>query len=182
MTALEISEIFTVWAINWPNAEMFQGGVDMLNMRCKLFAQHFSDIDYWDGLCGAALSLETRKYAPNIAEFAEDIKAAKEKIRQEIDQAYLNARSAILMAESFGEDPEQAIERLPARSKTVITVMGGYDAFVPPGQNYFNMDGFVRTYNGLLRKRNLLTGEKFESLPAGRNNALAGGERKTDDP
>lgn len=180
MTALEISEIFSLWALNWPSAELFKGGVEMLDLRCKLYAEQLSDVDYWDGLHGAALSLKTRKYAPNIAEFAEDIQTAKEKVKSEIDHAYIEARSAIHLAEYSGETAEQAIRRLPQRTQTVIRVMGGLEAFMPPDKGFFDMSGFIRTYETLLRKRNMLTGEKYEPLPAGKA-ALPGRERKSNE-
>ena len=170
MTAKEISEIFTIWALNWPNAEMFQGGVKMLDFRCRIFATQLSDVDYWDGLLGAARSLRVRKYAPNIAEFSEDIAEAKRQMKNEIDSAYLSARNSIVFFHDAGESVEQIVSRLPERTQTVIRVMGGIDAFLPPDGQYFNMDGFTRTYEMLLRKRNMLTGEKFKpALPDGKN-------------
>ena len=161
MTALEISEIFAWWAVNWPNAEMFQGDVDMLDLRCKMFAAQFSDVDYWDGMLGAAHSIKTRKYAPNVAEFSEDIRIAKAQVEQEVNRAYLDARSAIRLADLTGEAADQAIQRLPKRTQTVIRAMGGLDAFIPPEKDHFNMDGFVQTYRTLLKKRNMLTGETY---------------------
>lgn len=169
MTALEISEIFTIWALNWPNAEMFQGGVKMLDFRCKIFAEQLADVDYWDGLLGAARSLKTRKYAPNIAEFSEDITEAKRQVKNEIDSAYLNARNSIVFFQDAGESVEQILSRLPERTQTVIRVMGGIEVFCPPDRPYFNMEGFERTYEMLLRKRNMLTGEKYTpALPDGK--------------
>lgn len=180
MTALEISEIFAWWALNWPNAELFQGGVEMLDLRCKLYATQLSDVDYWDGLLGAALSLKTRKFAPTIAEFAEDIETAKAKVNSEIENAYLQARSAIHLTEFSGETAEQAIKKLPKRTQTVIRVMGGLEAFMPPDKDYFDMNGFYRTYETLLKRQNMLTGEKYEALPAGKT-ALPGRERKNNE-
>ena len=166
MTPKEISEIFTIWALNWPNAELYQGGEEMLDLRCKIFAEHLSDVEYWDGLQGAAYSLKTRKFAPNIAEFREDIDTAHRMIMGEINDGYSALRSGCLIAKSLGESPDDFIKRLPKRTQTVLRVMGGLEAFDPPDSPTFNYDGFKNTYMTLLRKRNALTGDRYKELPA----------------
>ena len=177
MTTKEISEIFTIWALNWPNAELFQGGTKMLDFRCKIFAEHLSDVEYWDGLQGAAYSLKTRKFAPNIAEFREDIETAHGKILAEINEGYSALRSGYLIAKSLGESPEDFITHLPQRSQTVLRVMGGIEAFAPSDSPTFNYDGFKNTYMTLLRRRNALTGDKYVELPA-ETRTLPESERK----
>lgn len=178
MTKLEIAEIFAVWALNgnWAASELFQGDQQMKDLRISLYAEQLSDIDYWQGLLGASHSLKTRRFPPNIAEFSEDIKTAVEKTESEISYAYLAARNAVRIAEDLGLDVQEAIERLPQRTKTVIRVMGGLDAFAPKDSRVFNMDGFETTYRSLLRKRNALTGEKYTELPAGQK-ALPGSKK-----
>ncbi|MBR1565260.1 MAG: hypothetical protein IJ649_00720 [Oscillospiraceae bacterium] len=166
MTPKEISEIFTIWALNWPSAELYQGGEKMLDLRCKIFAEHLSDVDYWDGLQGAAYSLKTRKFAPNIAEFREDIETAHRKIQSEINEGYTVLRSGYLIAKSMDEPLDEFTKYLPKRTQTVLRVMGGLEAFAPPDSPTFNYDGFKNTYMNLLRKRNALTGERFKELPA----------------
>lgn len=167
MTPKEISEIFTIWALNWPNAELYQGGEQMLDLRCKIFAEHLSDVDYWDGLQGAAYSLKTRKFAPNIAEFREDIEMARRKIQGEINERYSALRNGYLIAKRLGKPTDEFIKHLPRRTQTVLRVMGGLEAFAPPDSPTFNYDGFIQTYMTLLRKRNALTGDRFKELPAG---------------
>ena len=169
MTKLEIAEIFAVWALNgnWAASELFQGDQQMKDLRISLYAEQLSDIDYWQGLLGASLSLKTRRFPPNIAEFSEDIRTAVEKSESEISHAYLAARDAVRISKEFGYDVQEALDRLPQRTKTVLRVMGGLEAFAPPDSCSFNKDGFVNTYRSLLRKRNALTGEKYTELPAG---------------
>ena len=165
MTPKEISEIFTIWALNWPSAELYQGDEKMLDLRCKIFAEHLSDVDYWDGLQGAAYSLKTRKFAPNIAEFREDIETARRKILGEINEGYALLRRWYLMAKSMGEPTDNFIKDLPKRTQTVLRVMGGMEAFAPPDSPYFNYDGFKST------------GDQFKELPV-EAKALPGKERK----
>lgn len=109
MTPKEISEIFTIWALNWPSAELYQGGEKMLDLRCKIFAEHLADVDYWDGLQGAAYSLKTRKFAPNIAEFREDIETAHGKIMSEINEGYSMLRTWYLMVKRMDEPSDEFI-------------------------------------------------------------------------
>lgn len=177
MTAKEISEIFTIWALNWPSAELFQGGTKMLDLRCKIFAEHLSDVEYWDGLQGAAYSLKTRKFAPNIAEFREDIETAHEKIMVEINEGYTALRNWYQITTSLGESTDDFIKHLPQRTQTVLRVMGGLEAFAPPDSHMFNYDGFKNTYMSLLRRRNAITGDKFVELPA-ETRTLPESERK----
>ncbi len=178
MTKLEIAEIFAVWALNgnWAASELFQGDQQMKDLRISLYAEQLSDIDYWQGLLGASLSLKTRRFPPNIAEFSEDIRTAVEKSESEISHAYLAARDAVRISKEFGYDVQEALDRLPQRTKTVLRVMGGLEAFAPPESRTFNMDGFVNTYRSLLRKKNALTGEKYTELPGG-HKALPGSKK-----
>lgn len=174
MTMRDISEIFTVWAMNWPSAELFQGGMQMLDSRCRIYAAQLAGVDHWEGLRGAARSMKTRRFPPNIAEFLEDIQAERAAAESEIENAYLFARSQIAIAEQCGDSPAEILNRLPRRAKIVIQTMGGLHAFKPPEDAFFNREGFRRTYLTLLRQTNALTGGRFEELPGSANRALPG--------
>lgn len=152
MTQKEVSELFAVWALNWPNSEMFKGGAAMLDARVKLYASQLADVDYWLGQKATEHSLRTRIYAPNIAEFLEDIETAKAGIESEIDAAYVALRSSCQIAHLNGRKVDDSILRtMPSRIQKTVTAMGGIDAFAPSDKPCFEMTAFKNTYLTLMR-------------------------------
>ena len=73
MTKKQMTEIFSLWSLNWPAAELFQGGAELIEARIKLYAHNFEDVDYCFGLKGAEISLKERRFPPSIAEYRADI-------------------------------------------------------------------------------------------------------------
>lgn len=156
MTAKEMVEIFSVWLLNWPNAENFKGTPEVLEARAKLYANVIGSVDFWTAQRAAAMSMRTRVYPPNIAEFLQDIEAVQDEIRKEIDAAYMVARDALMEAGdmSIGE----ILESLPPRARKTIEAMGGACAFVLPGR--FNLEGFRSKYEELMKTNPAMLSQK----------------------
>ena len=49
VTTKEMTEIFSVMLLAWPNAEMFKGGVAKLGPTIELWTACLSDVDFWLG-------------------------------------------------------------------------------------------------------------------------------------
>lgn len=150
MTAKEMVEIFSVWLLNWPNAENFKGTPEVLEAMAKLYANMIGGVDFWTAQRAAAMSMRTRVYPPNIGEFLQDIEAVQDEIRKEIDAAYLDARNAFIDCGGVNaEETDEILKSLPPRARKTIEAMGGACAFVLPGR--FNLEGFRSKYEELMK-------------------------------
>lgn len=49
MTKKEMSEIFAVLLLAYPNAETFKGGIQKLGPTISLWATCLQDVDFWTG-------------------------------------------------------------------------------------------------------------------------------------
>lgn len=49
MTKKEMTEIFAVMKLAYPNAEMFKGGIETLKPTIELWASCLADVDFWTG-------------------------------------------------------------------------------------------------------------------------------------
>lgn len=157
MTRAEVTELFAVLMIAYPNAEMFKAP-DKESLRAKLaptitlWATCLRDIDFWAGQKAVIRVCQTCKFPPTIAEMREAAEAELHELKVEVQNAYLTARSYISIEESLGGTAESALEHMPTRTVKVIEAMGGMEAFIQPDKPGYNMSGFEATYEALLRK------------------------------
>lgn len=139
MTRAEVTEIFAVLMMAYPNAEMFKAP-DKDSLKAKLaptitlWTTCLRDIDFWAAQQAVIRVCQTCKFPPTIAEMREAAEAVLHEVRSEISNAYLMARSELQLARLAGRTKEQALEGMPTRTQKVIEAMGGIDAFMPPGQ------------------------------------------------
>ncbi len=165
MTKTEMTELFAVMSLAWPNAEMFKNGVSKLGPTIALWSACLADLDYATAQKAMVKLCRECKFPPTIAEMREAADAVNKEMQGEAQEAYLMARNAVHLAAYTGETMDEVYQKLPKRSQRVIDTLGGMDGFAPPDKEYFNMNGFTGTYERLLR-----------SNPAGLPGA--GGERK----
>ncbi|MBQ6059426.1 MAG: hypothetical protein IJL39_05165 [Clostridia bacterium] len=156
MTRKDISEIFALLALAYPNAEIFKEKdprqlMEKLAPTIALWAACLSDVDMWIAKQAVVKLCQTCKFPPTIAEMRESANAVQEEIEREIDIAYSMARNNLMVAETLRERPADTLRTMPERTRKTIEAMGGLDAFMPPDKPVFNMDGFKRTYERLLR-------------------------------
>lgn len=146
MTKKDVSEVFYVWSLNWPAAEMFQGGQELLNARITLYANRLKDVDYWYGKQAASLAVDTRRFPPSIAEYRDDIETVMAEVRARCAIAYDLVINTIAFAKMCGMPLQQALDELPPVSKAVIERMGGWSAFAPKEQPFLNKAGFDEAF------------------------------------
>lgn len=156
MNRAEITEIFAVLMLAYPNAEMFKAP-DREALKAKLapvvtlWTTCLRDIDFWTAQRAVVKVCQGCKFPPTIAEMREAADAVTLETRQEIETAYMMARNEFRCVSAGVESAEDAMGRLPVRTLKVIEAMGGLDAFMPPDKPCFNMGGFEQTYERLLR-------------------------------
>ena len=151
MTRAEMTEIFSVFMLAWPNAETFRASskeelTAKLGPTITLWAACLRDVDYWTAQKATVKLCQTCKYPPSIAEMREAADAVRLETAGEIEAAYRTARNICLL---YGR--ERGYSLMPDRARKVIDAMGGMDAFAPPEGNCFAMLEFQRTYDTMLR-------------------------------
>ncbi len=120
MTKKEMTEIFGVMMLAWPNAEMFKGGVQKLGPTVELWAKCLRDIEYWIGQQATFQLCQTCKFPPTIAEFLECSRAVISTYKTQIDNqtsmfrmmSDLNGREAAYRSLGAGSIVKEAIDRM----------------------------------------------------------------------
>lgn len=155
MTRAEVTEIFAVLMMAYPNAEMFKAP-DKDSLKAKLaptitlWTTCLRDIDFWAAQQAVIRVCQTCKFPPTIAEMREAAADVAARTRSEVEWAYMTARGEVNSLRD-GEGLEAAYQRLSPRCRKTIDAMGGMEAFAPPDKPFFNMTGFESTYERLLR-------------------------------
>ena len=151
MTRAEMTEIFSVFMLAWPNAETFRASskeelAAKLGPTITLWTACLRDVDYWTAQKATVKLCQSCKYPPSIAEMREAADAVRLETAGEIEAAYRTARNICLL---YGR--ERGYSLMPDRARKVIDAMGGMDAFAPPEGDCFAMLEFQRTYDTMLR-------------------------------
>lgn len=126
MTNKEMTELFAVMLLAWPNAETFKGGIAKLAPTIKLWTSCTADVDFWTGQQAVIRLCQKCKFPPTIAEFREQVDSVNSDIKSLTSRAYQEIRSAEAMYGSI----TAFYERLPPGNFTrvVIDTVGGIEA------------------------------------------------------
>lgn len=169
MTAKEMTEIFSVMLLAWPNAETFKGGIARLGPTIQLWTANTQDIDFWTGQQAVMRLCKECKYPPTIAEFRAAAEAVNEDIHKRIRRCWDILRIFVHRGRDYLVD---WMQRLPDGDalKLTIDAMGGVDALAI---NYgdvkrWNLAGFEAAYIAVIRKDPALIGGTSLALPGGR--------------
>ena len=73
MTGKEMTELFAIMLLAWPNAETFKGGIPKLAPTIKLWVSCTADVDFWTGQQAVVRLCQHCKFPPTIAEFREQV-------------------------------------------------------------------------------------------------------------
>ena len=101
MTGKEMTELFAIMLLAWPNAETFKGGIPKLAPTIKLWVSCTADVDFWTGQQAVVRLCQHCKFPPTIAEFREQVDNVNKDIKRLTDQAFQEIRSANTMYESL---------------------------------------------------------------------------------
>lgn len=177
MTAKEMSEIFAVMLLAYPNAEIFKGGLAKLEPTVNLWVAALPDVDFWTGQQAVMKLVRECKFPPTIAEFkekADSIKAEKNSL--------INSRWTMLKLRMDQVGIAEAVEEIPteSRERQVIRLMGGPEKLVVTSEHLFgdgrvvpyehyNYDGYKQAWETLLSKESALaSGTKRPAIGAGK--------------
>lgn len=169
MTAKEMTEIFGVMLLAWPNAETFRGGLAKLGPTVKLWTDTTRDIDFWTGQRAVLRLCMESKYPPTIAEF----RAAAETVERDIKRAIKRSwQTLTIAAAARNGDVTDFLQRLPRETpvRAVVTAMGGPDALIVRDEagRRWNYKGFEAAYIALIRQDPAFDGGVTLALPGRR--------------
>lgn len=161
MTNKEMTEIFSVMLLAWPNAETFRGGIAKLAPTIKLWAAYTQDIDFWTGQQAVTRLCKVSKYPPSIAEFREQAEAVQRAIKDEARHLI----DRIKLHNYLGKSDEDYFASLREGSfdKAVIARLGG-----PPRLTtgrLWNIEGIEAACRAVIQDRPALVGGIAPALP-----------------
>lgn len=148
MTRKEVTELFSVMLLAWPNAEMFKGGVQKLGPTIELWAKCLTDVDFWTGQQALIRLCQVCKFPPTIAEFREQVERVNADIRERTSLDW----SRIRLDLDMGHTPQQIFDSLPPESlsRLAITSMGGPEKIIQEC-GLLNFYGFEEAYRNAVK-------------------------------
>ena len=175
MTRKEMTEIFSVMLLAWPNAEMFNGGVQKLGPTIELWTACLPDVDFWQGQQAVIKLCRECKFPPSIAEFREKAEKVQSEVSASIDMAWSHLRLDM----QLGKTPEEAAQGWPEGSDVsrAIAAIGGPSRLVIVETHTLG-DGTVKTYEKYNYSEFCAAYEKIIR----EKSALGSGQRKAVNP
>lgn len=161
MTNKEMTEIFSVMLLAWPNAETFRGGISKLGPTIKLWAACTQEIDFWTGQQAVTRLVKTCKFPPSIAEFREQAEAVQAAIKGEARQLV----DRIRLHNALGQSDEAYYASLQDGSfdKAVIARLGG-PSNLTTGR-LWNIEGIEAACRAVIQDRPAMVGGLPAALP-----------------
>lgn len=152
MTKKEMSELFSVMILAWPNAEIFKGGTQKLGPTITLWTSCTEDVDFWTGQQAVRRLCKINKFPPTIAEFREQVAEFKKDLRYTVCGVF----EELKMVDFLGGSLEDYYAGLPESDfrRKVISAMGGVDKLTAPN-GLWNYGGFQETFVSLLQNKGL---------------------------
>lgn len=128
MNKREVTELFGVMLLGWPNAEMFKGGISKLGPTIELWSACVADVDFYTGQQAVIMLCKECKFPPTIAEFREKV----DKVNIEIANQFFSEMEMFRTRSSFGESPYDLYKELPEGSamRKAIDSVGGPDKMI----------------------------------------------------
>ena len=151
MTHKEMSEIFAVMLLAYPNAEVFKGGIAKLGPTINLWVTCLPEIDFWTGQQAVVKLVRECKFPPTIAEFKEKAEAVQAEVKARIGRAW----DAFKLQANLGKTPLEFFAGLPADSNTrrAIEMIGGPDRLIIAEEETATRKWWRGTTTTSLRKR-----------------------------
>lgn len=155
MTKAEMTKIFSVMMLAYPNSKMFEGGIQKLKPTIELWTTCLADVDFWTGQQAVVRLCRECKYPPTIAEFHEKAEA----VTQEIEGEFQNYMSQIRSADFLYGSLEDFFAELPdGRLKKSIEMVGGPRHLLKKlegGAEIWDWDNLRRAFLKTVRAQNL---------------------------
>lgn len=164
MSNQEMTELFSVMLLAWPNAEMFKGGVAKLGPTVQLWTSCTKDIDFWTGQQAVAMLCKSSKFPPTIAEFRQASQAVGEKIQNCIASDWAGLRRCVMRHRDKEGSLKERVQRWydnlpPGLARSAVDRMGGPQKLLKG--EALDYKGFADAYRlGMRCKTALPVGQK----------------------
>lgn len=170
MTRKEVTELFSVMLLAWPNAEMFKGGVQKLGPTIELWAKCLPDVDFWTGQQALIRLCQVCKFPPTIAEFREQVEGVNNSIKERTSLEW----SLIRMELDMGKTPWQVFDELhpESLSRLAMISMGGPEKIIQEC-GLLNYYGFEEAFRNAIRSQGALPGTNQQRVGSGSRQAAA---------
>lgn len=157
MTRKEVTEIFSIIMVAWPNSKIFSDE-QKLKPAVETWAACTKDIDFWTAKKTIISLCQNNKYPPSINEFRERAAEINAKLAED-------AKTLLDMIRiGFNLYGNEALDKIPAAHR----VIAGMEEPLLTDDRW-NVDGFVQSYTDL-RKAGQLKGvrpaEQRKELPS----------------
>ena len=165
MTKKEMTELFSVMLLAWPNAEMFKGGIQKLGPTIELWTACTADVDFWTAQRAVIKLCNECKFPPTIAEFREKV----DKVNSEIKERLLSTWSEIRMSPMVDCSNQEIYDSLHPESlaRRAIDMIGGPEALTIPvsdGTERWNYEAWEAAATQLIRRSNALAGASCPAI------------------
>lgn len=174
MTHKEMTEIFSVMMLAWPNAEMFKGGVQKLKPTIDLWTACLVDVDFWTAQQATVKLCKVRDFPPTIAAFREQVEEVNKDVKARI--GFLTDRIRLL--DRLGKSLQEIYEEFgEGEYQQVIDMIGGPENLVRSWEHNgetvsaWNWEMLENAYAAYLRKTTALPGTSHKALPSGKDKA-----------
>ena len=157
MKAHEMSELFALMMLAWPNAPMFQNG--KMEPTIRLWTLCLSEMDFTTGQAAVIRLCRTSKFPPSIAEMREAGEKIRKRIKGEADSVILSLRN---------ETPFHS-EKIRLRAEQAIELMGGEERLLTPideNCSRYNVEDFRDAYRQVWREETRRTVQALYSPDA----------------
>lgn len=173
MTRKEMTELFSVMLLAWPNAEAFKGGVQKLAPTIRLWTACTADVDLWTGQQAVYRLCKSCKFPPTIAEF----RAQAERVNAEIQAIAGQVAMEIRAADALCGSVAAFYETLPkgALTREAIDVLGGPDALTislthdGKTASVWNLQGIEAACRMIVQKQPAWIGGKLPAILSAEN-------------
>lgn len=161
MTNKEMTELFSIMLLAWPNAETFRGGIAKLGPTIRLWATCTADIDFWTGQQAMIRLVETSKFPPSIAEFKEQAKVVEDRIKMASGRFLDRMR----LHRDLGKSALDYYARLSTSDfdRAVIDRLGGTENLTIGDR--WNIEGIEEACRAVIRSRPAVVGGRPLALP-----------------
>ena len=134
MTHKEMSEIFAVMLLAYPNAEVFKGGIAKLGPTINLWVTCLPEIDFWTGQQAVVKLVRECKLDMGLGKTPEEAVARLPE----------------------GTDIRRVIEAMGGPSRLIATGERTFGDGTVKTYEYYNYDGFKSAYETIIRQTSAL--------------------------
>ena len=167
MTNREMTELFSLMLLAWPNAELFRGGIGKLGPTIKLWTASTANVDFWTGGQAVYRLIRTNKFPPSISEFLDRANEVDLEVRHISEQTVQEIRNVCSLGRSL-DDYYRSLCR-GSFMKAVIDSLGGVGKLSIPlanGQAMWNLSGIEAACRKVIQdKPAMVAGGQFQALP-----------------